>query len=74
MFAAIACPLSHIHVHVVLIVTYCSCCDRRDMGVGLDNWEQVAEMRAACRELKFGDEEGRENEIWMPVNRYRNQY
>ena len=25
-------------------------------------------MRAACRELKFGDEEGRENEIWLDYN------
>lgn len=38
------------------------------MGVGLDNWEQVAEMRAACRELTFADEEGRENEVWLDYN------
>lgn len=41
---------------------------RRDMGTGLDNWEQVAEMRAACRELTFGDEQGRENEVWLDYN------
>lgn len=41
---------------------------RRDMGIGLDNWEQVAEMRAACRELTFGDEQGRENEVWLDYN------
>ena len=40
----------------------------RDMGIGLDNWEQVAEMRAACRELTFGDEQGRENEVWLDYN------
>ena len=38
------------------------------MGVGLDNWEQVADMRAACRELTFGDEHGRENEVWLDYN------
>lgn len=38
------------------------------MGIGLDNWEQVAEMRAACRELTFGDEQGRENEVWLDYN------
>ena len=34
----------------------------------VDNWQQVAEMRTACRDLKFSNEEGNEDEVWLDYN------